>query len=390
MKEVLTFRDRQNTNCEKWDGLADQFGQSDLLPLWVADMDFEAPLCVQEALAAYLKTAVYGYYHPPKEYLESFIKWEADWHTYQVEKEWIRFVPGVVPAIYWMIQTVTKPQEHVLILPPVYYPFFHAIEESDRRLSQCPLRYGEDGSYTMDLRGIEQCIKEEQVKLFLLCSPHNPAGRVWKREELKAVLDLCKKYHVFVLADEIHQDLILEPNKQIAAATVGDYDSILVTVTSATKTFNIAGCQNAFIILPDAEIRRKFDQTLCRLHMKEGSSFGYVAVQAAYTYGRPWLELVRKQILENYNCLKTKLIKLLPEAILTPLEGTYLAWINLEAYLKNADVCETVQGKCHLAVDYGEWFGGEQYRSFIRINLATKQEYIEEAVKRLAKELVPM
>lgn len=386
MVESLTYKNRKNTNCEKWDGMGETFGETDLIPLWVADMDFESPSCVKKALSEYVQSGIYGYYRPPVNYIQSFIKWEKEQHSYEIKEEWVRFVPGVVPAIYWMVQTMTEKGDHVLVMPPVYYPFFHAVQETDRILSRCPL-ICENGCYKMNFDMMERKIVEEKVKLFILCSPHNPVGRVWTREELKRVLDICNKYNVFVISDEIHQDLIPGKMPQIPAGTVGDSYKNLATVTSGTKTFNIAGCQNAFIIIENEEIREKFDKTAARIHMTEGSSFGYVAVEAAYSCGKEWLELVLKKIWENYNCLKKQVEKILPDAVLSPLEGTYLAWLDLSAYVPGEQIQKVVQEKCGLAVDYGEWFGGDEYASCIRINLATKTEFIQTAVERLAAEV---
>lgn len=386
MGEVLKYRDRTNTDCEKWDGMGEVFGERHLLPLWVADMDFESPSCIKEALQKYVQNGIYGYYRPPEQYMQSFIDWEKERHSYEIKREWVRFVPGVVQSIYWMVQSVTVDGDHVLVMPPVYYPFFNAVEETGRKLSKCPL-ICENGYFKMDFDTMERKIVEDNVKLFILCSPHNPAGRVWKREELARALYICKKHSVFVIADEIHQDLILGNAPQTAVGTVADGYEAMATVTSATKTFNIAGCQNAFIIIEDDKVRKKFDQTVSRIHMTEGSSFGYIAVQAAYSQGREWLELILEKLRENYACLKKLVEKKLPGAVLSPLEGTYLAWLDLSNYISGEHIRKVVQEKCGLAVDYGEWFGGAEYASCIRINLATKTELIEIAIERLASEL---
>lgn len=383
MQETVKYRDRKNTDCEKWDGLKEQFGKAELLPAWVADMDFEAPACVQEALRKYVDFNVYGYYKVPEDYWQSFISWERKYHSYQVKKEWIRFVPGVVPAIYWLIQMLTGEGDSVLVMPPVYYPFFHAAEETGRRLIRCPLRC-RNGVYEMDTELFKRKIKEEKVRLFILCSPHNPVGRVWTRKELKTILDLCLENHVFVIADEIHQDLITGEREQTAAAAVGSYDSILITLTSAAKTFNLSGCQNGFLIIPDSGLRQRYDETARRLHLTEGGSFGYIAVQAAYQGGRQWLEKVLCLVRDNYVCLKEALSQSLPEAVVSPLEGTYLAWVDLSGAVKKERVKELVQNRCGLAVDFGEWFGGREYEGYIRINLATSRENVKEIADRLS------
>lgn len=384
MKEHVIYSERKNTDCEKWDGLREQYGREDLLPVWVADMDFEAPKCVKRALKDAVDRNVYGYYRVPDSYYEAIMDWEKKYQGYEIKREWIRFIPGVVPAIYWLVQKWAKSGESVCVMPPVYYPFLNSIKETGRKLVECPLVH-KSGRYEMNLELFERQIQEEDVKVFILCSPHNPVGRVWKREELKAVLDICKKHHVYVIADEIHQDIVVNGNQKITAATVGDYNEILVTLTSASKSFNLAGFQNAYIIIPDEKIREEYDELARYAHFTEGSMLSYIAVRAAYTEGREWLESVLDKIEENYHILKRELEEKLPEAVLTPLEGTYLAWVDLSAYIEPERTVEVILDQCHLAVDFGEWFGGKEYQSFVRINLATSSENVQEVVKRLEK-----
>ena len=266
MKEEIRYKERKNSNCEKWDGLLAEYGRNDLLPVWVADMDFEAASCVKEALQEYIDFNIYGYYHVPDSFYDSIISWEEKYQGYSVEKSWIRIIPGVVPAIYWLVQMWTKKEESVLIMPPVYYPFFNAVKQTDRRLVECPLcKDGE--SYTMNLELFEKKIQEENVKVFILCSPHNPVGRVWRKEELQAVLDICKKYRICVIVDEIHQDIIMSGHKKITAAVCGDYDENLITLTSASKSFNLAGFQCAYAIIPSEKNRQAYDKFMQKIHI---------------------------------------------------------------------------------------------------------------------------
>lgn len=296
----IIYKERKNTSCTKWDGTLETFGKAEVLPLWVADMDFQAPDCVQKGLEKYIKQGTFGYHIPEQGYYQAFIDWEEKYHHYKVEKSWIRFAPGVVPAINWLLHILTDEQEAVLIMPPVYYPFKDAVINNHRVLVNNPLIIKE-GRYTIDFADFEQKIIDHHVKVFVFCSPHNPVGRVWSLEEIRQVLDICKKYHVYVLSDEIHQDIVFGDHKQIAAATVGDYDEILVTLTAATKTFNLASCQNSFVIIPNEKIRKKYDDFLNRIRVKGGNAFGYIAVQSAYENGRPWLEEVLGMIEGNYN-----------------------------------------------------------------------------------------
>ena len=333
MDEPILYVDRKGTHCEKWDGLGERFGREDLLALWVADMDFRVPQCVLEAEKEYLDTGVFGYYHPSEGYYQAFMDWEQERHGYSVQREWLRFSPGVVPAINWLIQIFTKPQDRVMVLTPVYYPFLHAVRDNDRTLVACQLVH-QDGQYSVDLAAFEAAIAENQVRMFIMSSPHNPVSRVWRREELTAMLDICKKHGVLVLSDEIHQDLTFDGHKHIPSATAGDYRHMVITLTAASKTFNLAGCQNAFVVLPDAKLRKEYDAFTKRIHIREGNPFGYIAVEAAYRGGKAWLQQVQEIIWNNYGYLREQLAIHLPKACVTPLEGTYLMWVDFAAYLQ--------------------------------------------------------
>lgn len=385
MSQVI-YKDRLGTDCNKWDGCEEKFGDEHLLPLWVADMDFEAPSCVKEALRKYVDFGVFGYYRVPDSYYEAFINWEKTYHDYEVKKEWIRFAPGVVPAFNWLIHILTNEQDGVLITPPVYYPFKDAIVNNNRMVIESPLVRMED-HYELDYEDFEQKIKEQNVKLFIFCTPHNPVGRVWKKEEIVKVLDICKKYGVYVIADEIHQDIIMKGYQKVTAATTGDYDEIMVTLTAATKTFNLAGCQNSIVVIPDETLRKRYDDYLTKLRITGGNAFGYVAVQSAYEGGRAWLDEVLNLIEENYHLMKSILEEKLPKVWIPKLEGTYLMWINLGAYVSADEIESVIQKDCGLAVDYGSWFGGESYGTFVRVNLATREENIRLAAEKIVEAL---
>ena len=385
MSQVI-YKDRLGTDCNKWDGCEEKFGDEHLLPLWVADMDFEAPSCVKQALKEYVDFGVFGYYQIPNRYYEAFINWEKTYHDYDVKKEWIRFAPGVVPAFNWLIHILTNEQDGVLITPPVYYPFKDAIVNNNRMVIESPLVRMED-HYELDYEDFEQKIKEQNVKLFIFCTPHNPVGRVWKRDEIVKVLDICKKYGVYVIADEIHQDIIMDGYQKVTAAATGNYDEIMVTLTAATKTFNLAGCQNSIVVIPNESLRKRYDDYLTRLRITGGNAFGYIAVQSAYEGGRKWLDEVLNIIEENYHLMKSILEEKLPKVWIPKLEGTYLMWIDLGAYVSADEIESVIQKDCGLAVDYGSWFGGEAYGTFIRVNLATREENIRLAAEKIAEAL---
>lgn len=385
MDEPILYVDRKGTHCEKWDALGERFGKDDLLALWVADMDFRVPQCVLDAEKDYLETGVFGYYQPSEGYYQAFMDWEEERHGYRVQRDWLRFSPGVVPAINWLIQIFTKPQDRVMVLTPVYYPFLHAVRDNDRTLVACLLAH-RDGKYTVDLAAFEKTIVENQVRMFIMSSPHNPVSRVWRREELSAMLDICKKHGVLVLSDEIHQDLTFDGHKHIPSATAGDYGHMVITLTAASKTFNLAGCQNAFVVLPDAKLRAAYDAFTKRIHIREGNPFGYIAVEAAYRGGKAWLEQVQEIIWGNYVYLRDALAKQLPKACVTPLEGTYLMWVDFAAYLKPEEMAPFFEETCGIAVDYGAWFEGDG-QSHIRINLATSRENVEKAMSAIQQGL---
>ncbi len=383
---AIQYVKRKNTDCSKWDNLKDMFGEDDLQAMWVADMDFRCPDCVIEAIRDYADFGVFGYYRPRDSYMQAFQDWEHGQHGYDVQRDWIRFSPGVVPAVNWMIQVLTEPGDPVIVQTPVYYPFLDAVRNNSRKLVCSDLRCT-GGIYRVDFEDFEKQITEQGVKLFILCSPHNPVGRVWNRDELRTMLEICKKHGVRVISDEIHHDFVFGGHCHTPSALVGPYDDFLVTLTAATKTFNLAGVQNSFVIIPDSGIREAFDRFTESIRISGGNPFGYLAVESAYRGGLGWLQEVRETIWENYRFARASLLQALPELVISPLEGTYLLWIDFAAYLKVEEMHDFMQNTCRLAFDYGEWFGGERFGTHIRMNLATSKELVQEAVSRITRSL---
>lgn len=384
--EEIKYVDRVGTDCSKWDSMDARFGDNDLMALWVADMDFMAAECVRKAAREYADFGIYGYYKVPDAYYQNFIDWEEKYHHCHIEKQWLRFSPGVVSPINWYVNMKTKPGDGIIVLTPVYYPFLDAIRDNGRQLISCDL-VRKDKVYHIDCADFEKKIVDNKVKLFILSSPHNPVGRVWKKEELEQLLAICRKHQVFVVADEIHHDLIMPGYEHTEILNIPGYTDMLVVLTAGSKTFNLAGCKNSFVILPDEKLRQEYDDFLAALRIRGGNAFGYVAVAAAFGGGRPWLEGVIDIIRKNAQYVEETLAEKLPEAVVSPLEGTYLQWVDLGAYVKPNETQELIQNKCRLAVDYGEWFGGERFGSFIRLNLATSPENIKEAVSRIVKNI---
>ncbi len=383
---LVKYANRQNTNCRKWDNQTEMFGEEGLLPFWIADMDFESPDCVKKALQNYVEAGVFGYYKVPNSYYEAFINWEKQYHSYEIPKEWIRFSPGVVAGFNWVLRFMTKPKDSVIVLTPVYYPFLHAVKNNNRNLITSEL-INTNGTYSIDFEDFEKKIIENNVSLFIHCSPHNPVGRVWTELELKTLLDICRKHNVFVISDEIHQDFVFEPNTHIPALKVGDYHDMLITLCAASKTFNLAAGQNSYVIIPDEKIRQKWDTFITEIRILSGNPFGYIATEAALKDGHDWLLEVKQIILENYHYMKDTLTTAFPNIVITPLEGTFLSWIDMGAYLTPETIKDFMQNKCHLAFDYGDWFGSTKSDTFIRMNLATSKENVETAVKSIIDNL---
>lgn len=378
--ESLVYIDRNGTDCVKWDGTKSTFGEAGLLPLWVADMDFQAPACVREAVASWAAHGAYGYYKTPDRYYKAFQRWEQEQHGYTVEREWIRFSPGIVSAIYWLVQILTQPGDAVTVLTPVYYPFLNAIRDNGRTLTPCDL-VNEGGRYIIDFDKLDKHFAETQSKVLIFSSPHNPVGRVWLREELEQLCAICEKHGVTILSDEIHQDLVIGDHAHIPTATL--YKGRIVTLCSASKSFNLAGLKNSFVIIPDQALRQQFDKFVGNICCGDGPSVGYVAATVAFERGLPWLNAIRERIYDNYQAVCGEFADRLPQAVISPLEGTYLMWIDLRKCLDPEQTKTIVQDICGLAVDYGDWFGGDAWKGFIRINLATSLDNVMLATSRL-------
>jgi len=380
--------DRRGTGSVKWDTAKKRFGRDGLLPMWVADMDFLSPPCVIQALRDAAEFGIFGYYSPPPAYGRSFIDWEKRRHGVDVQEEWLRFTPGVVTALFWSVQMLTQPGDSCLILTPCYYPFMSAISENGRNLVVSDL-IDKDGQYTINFEDFESKIVSQNTKLFLLCSPHNPVGRVWTEEELRRITELCLQHNVIIVSDEIHQDITFTRRHHSMLHFQDCYDNLIV-LTSASKSFNIAGLQNSFAVIPGASIRALFDEYTTKLHQKKGSSLGYFATQAAYENGEPWLEEALSYISQNEYILKKSLTDDLPGIRMSPLEGTYLCWIDLGVYVQAPDIERVVLDMAGLAVDFGHWFwpAGPLNDTHIRINIATSRSVVELAAEKLKQAIM--
>ncbi|MFT8459311.1 MAG: MalY/PatB family protein [Liquorilactobacillus ghanensis] len=375
--------DRHNTDCFKWDGLQNEFGSTDLLPLWVADTEFKVPEAVTQALQARIAHGVYGYSQVVSGYQQAYINWQQQRYQTEVHPEWMRFGTGVVQSLSTLINVLTEPQEAVMVLQPVYYPFMQVIENNQRKLVVSQLKRA-DHHYEMDFTDIEQKIKQQHVKLLINCSPHNPVGRVWSEAELTKLLEICRENKVLFISDEIHHDLIVGQRPFVSALSIdnGLYRDNMVMVDSASKTFNLAALQNNHLIIPNPQIRTRYDNYIQRLKSPAGSLMGQVAAKAAYENGAEWLSGMLALIRQNFTYLKTHLAAENPAIEIFELEGTYLAWIDLSQVIPLTDLERVMKNDAKLAVDFGKWFG-QGGDGFVRINLATTPANIELAVKRL-------
>lgn len=379
--------DRHNTNSIKWDNLKDIFGENDLLPLWVADMEFKAPEQVIEAMVDRSKHGVFGYTFTPESYYQAFINWQKTQHNIHLEKDWVRFSTGVVASIYNCLAIFTNPGDAVMIATPVYHPFKHAIQYTKRTLV-CTELINDNGNYTFDFADFEAKLIANNVRMFIHCSPHNPVGRVWSKAELETIFALCRKHGVILISDEIHQDIIIGDKPFISALTLqqeNHYPSVVV-LSAPSKTFNLASLLNSHIIIAYSGLRERFDEGAKMLGESAHSVLGQLATETAYQYGSDWLTGLLATIKANYAYLRETLTTAAPNIIIAPLEGTYLAWLDLRAYIAPSETKIFIQDQCQLAVNYGETFG-DTYQGFIRLNLATTPEIIQEATQRIINAL---
>ncbi len=380
------LKDRFGTNSLKWDKLKERFGDDDLIPMWVADMDFKVPECVVKAINDRAANGVFGYAFTPDSYYEAVADWEWKHFGYKPDKDKIRVTHGVVSALFWSVDMYTKPEDAVIILTPVYNQFAGAANINGRKLISCDLNYNK-GVFTFDAARFEKDIAENDVKLYIMCSPHNPAGRVWTEDELVSMLDICRRHGVLVVSDEIHQDLVFGEHKHIPSASVagGRYNDMIITLNAASKTFNLATCLTSSAIIENDELLKIWDDFTARYFHVEDNVFGLAAVEAALKGGEDWYDGMKKTIWHNYEIFKDALGKW-PDIYVSPLEGTYLMFVDFRKVIP-ADECRAfIQDKCRIAANYGENYG-ENFKGFVRFNLAAPPETIKKAIDNIVREL---
>ena len=374
---------RRGTNSVKWD----EEPAADILPMWVADMDFRTAPCVVEALRRRVEHGVYGYATVPESYYGAVTSWFARRHGWAPGADWILPVTGVIPALSAILRALTRPGDRVLVLTPVYNHFFIAIDNSGCSAAECELTYG-DNRYTVDFDALERRAADPAVKLMLLCNPHNPAGRVWTPEELRRIGDICLRRDILVVADEIHCELVMPGFRYTPFASLSEeFARRSVTCASPSKAFNLAGMQIANIVSADADVRTGIDRAINDNEVCDVNPFGVEALMAAYDRGEEWLDRLREYLADNYRMLCGFFAEYLPQYPVLPLEGTYLVWIDCRTTgVSSEQIAARLLAEAKLMISPGTIYGpgGED---FIRLNIACPRSLLEEGLLRLRKVL---
>ena len=373
---------RTNTASVKYDGRRNMFGTDEVIPLWIADMDFAAPPAVTRALTERAAHPVYGYTQYADSLYQSLIDWLRRRHGWEVQREWIMMCPGVVPSMHAAILAFTDPGESVIVQPPVYFPFFSAVTHTGRNLLQNPL-YLENGHYVMDFDHLEQCAVH--ARLLLLCSPHNPVGRVWSKPELEHLLRIAKKYDLLIFSDEIHADLIYPENKHTTLAALAENPAYILTAVAPSKTFNIPGLNLSSLIVPDPKHRAAITQIFDRMHISASNPFSIVAFEAAYREGETWLEELLAYLRETRDYVENYLAAHLPKIRLIKPEGTYLLWLDCRALgMSDAQLKHFFVHKAGVGMSPGMLFG-DGGSGFMRMNIGAPRQAIVAALENIRK-----
>lgn len=401
--------ERRGTNCVKWDEMAD----ADVIPLWVADMDFKVAPAIQEAVRKRAEHGVFGYNIVPESYYEAVISWFRRRHQWEIQRQWILYTTAVVPAMSCVIKALTMPGEKVLILSPAYNCFFSSIRNNGCEVLESPLRgenlelrtercdyfnrqsLGVQGNHNsqfstlssqffeVDWLDFERKCADEKTTLFLLCNPHNPSGRVWTREELQRMYDICHQYGVKVASDEIHCELIMPGHQFVPFGTITDD---CVVMNSPSKNFNTAGLQIANIICSQPEWRRRIDRAININEVCDVNPFGIVALQAAYNESEDWLDELNQYLWGNYQALCAFVAERIPQWKVCRLEGTYLPWVDISAMgVTSQELCDRLLREARVWVNPGTMYGPQTGEGYIRFNIATQRSRLMEALERIAR-----
>ncbi|MBN2638067.1 MAG: PatB family C-S lyase [Bacteroidales bacterium] len=373
---------REGTDTIKYDFRKEYFGSEDVIPMWVADMDFSTPKCITDAIQQRAQHPIYGYTKVTEDYLESIVNWQKTRHQWEIEKDWVAFSPGIVPAVNFAIQAYTQEGDGIIVQPPVYFPFFSAVKDNNRTLLENQLKY-ENGSYSIDFDDLEK--KAKKAKMLILSSPHNPVGRCFTKDELEKMGEICLKNNVIILSDEIHNDLILPGYEHITTARVSkEISDITITCIAPTKTFNIAGLSSSSVIIPNEKLRKTFTDYMNKLHITRGNLFGYVAATAGYQKGAPWVDALMEYIEGNFELVENFITNEIPQLSLVKPEATYLAWIDFaETGLSNKEIKHKLIHEAGVGLSHGPTFG-QGGSSFQRMNLATNKKTILDALEKIS------
>lgn len=387
------YINRRGTHSRKWDGEHLKFSRTDLLPLWVADMDFMMPACIQDAIANYVKTTPLGYTMTNPNYLDAVINWYKCRHNCNLSKDWLTSAPNVITGLMWSIGAFTKTNDTITVLSPVYGAFDTSASDAQRHIVPIAMRRTTDNRYTVDYDAFESTIIQQDVKLFIHCNPHNPVGHVWTEAEMAQLFSICKRHDVLIISDEIHQDLITGPIPFRSALSVsnGAYADNMITMSSVSKSFNMASLHHAEVIIPNDELRSQYNTYKALVYHTDSDVIAEAAITAAYTHpeAKTWLNAALTVIRENYEYLCRELLSALPKLRISPMNGTYLAWIDFGAYVMADDMHDIFENQCRIAPSFGEWFGGGSYATFVRLNLATSLTNIKVATHSIIEHIQP-
>ena len=378
--------DRTGNHAAKWEEMGKKFISDDLWPMWIADMDLKTAPEIIEAMREKVEQGIFGYVYRPDSYYQAAADWLERRFGYKIDPATLINSPGVVNTLSLLVRSMTKPGEKILIQSPVYYPFAATIRDNGREVVENKLVKDDEGYYTIDFEDFEKKVSDESISLFIMCSPHNPVGRVWKRGELQKMSDLCLKYKVRVISDEIWRDIIMPGHKHIPTASLGkEIENNTITCFSPTKTFNIAGLQASFVTFPRREEWEKFDNELGILDIKRNSPFSLVAFETGYTKCDEWVNQLVEHLNGNMDYVINFIREKIPEIKVKKPEGTYLMWLDFSALgLCKEDTSKFMQEKCKIALDDGFWFG-ENGIGFERMNIACPRYMVKEGMNRIEK-----
>jgi cystathionine beta-lyase len=378
--------ERRGTNCIKYDRLEQFCGNAEALPMWVADTDFRVPDFIMNAIRERAEHEVLAYSFRPESYHQSIIDWMKKRHDWEIQREWISFSPGVVPAVTMLIMALTNEDEKVIVQPPVYFPFFTCVKGSGRKMVENPLKL-ENGRYYFDFEDLKARI-DGKTKMLLLSSPHNPGGMVWTKEELTELGRICKEKGVIIVSDEIHSDLVYPGHKHVPLPSISEeLAEITVVCMAPNKTFNIAGLSSAFLVIPQKKMRVRYERLLNVLHVHGGNIFGTVATEAAYTHGEEWLGELLEYLQGNLNYLNEFIADHLPKVKVIQPESFFLVWMDFRDYgLSEKEMKDVLVNKAGVAMNVGSTFGtgGEGY---FRMNIGCPRSTLQEGLERIEKAL---